>query len=200
MRDGLRVILGISALGNKLLQDNKLDNRLLTEEPDRCAAIIGAGLNQIGLIASLLTPYMPTTSNAIFEQLGCEPQASIPDAFIVDAIKPGQKLGEPKHLFTQIAATKIDEWKDAFGGEEVRKQKEEAARKAAEKKAAKEREKEKKRLKKEAAKAAAVAEADGAATAPGAGPSVESEEKRLDADPAIEAVTQAIAKTEMHTS
>ena len=198
MRDGLRAILALSALGNKLLQDNKLDNRLLTEEPERCAAIIGAGLNQIGLIASILAPYMPVTSKAIFEQLGCEPQASIPDTFIVDAIKPGQKLGEPKHLFSQIPASKIDEWKDAFGGEEVRKQKEEAARKAAEKKAAKEREKERKRLKKEAAKAAEAAGPSSAA--PAGGPSVESDEKKLDADPAIEAVTEAIAKTEVHTS
>lgn len=201
MRDGLRIIMAIAALGNKLLQDNKLDNKLLTEEPDRCAAIIGAALNQIGLIASLLAPYMPNTSTAIFEQLGIEPQPSIPDTFVVDAIKPGQKLGEPRHLFTQIPPGKIEEWKDAFGGEEVRKQKEEAAAKAAEKKAAKEREKEKKRLKKEAEKAAKAAAAGGApAEAPAAGPSVESAEKKLDADPAIEAVTEAIAKADVHTS
>lgn len=197
MRDGLRTILGIAALGNKLLQDNKLDNKLFTEEPDRCAAIIGAGLNQIALLANLISPYLPNTSKSIFEQLGLDTAATIPDTFAVDAVKPGHKLGEPKHLFTQIAASKIEEWKDAFGGEEVRKQKEEAAAKAAEKKAAKEREKERKRLKKEAEKAAKAAAAGAGANA---GPSVESEEKKLDADPTIEKLTEAIAKTDVHTS
>ncbi|KAF3354350.1 methionine--tRNA ligase like protein [Verticillium longisporum] len=193
-RDGLRSILSISALGNKLLQDNKLDNKLLTEEPDRCAAIIGLALNQIALIASILNPYMPVTSKAIFEQLGVEPTPTIPDEWVTDAIKPGQKLGEAKHLFSQIPASKIEEWREAFGGEEVRKQKEEAAAKAVAKKAAKEREKEKKRLKKEAAKAAA---ASGAEAAPAG---VESGEKKSEADPAIEAVTEAIAKADVHTS
>lgn len=204
MRDGLRIILAIAALGNKLLQDNKLDNKLFTEEPDRCAAVIGAGLNQIALLAHLISPYLPTTSKGIFEQLGLDTAAAIPDTFAVDAIKPGHKLGEAKHLFTQIAASRIEEWKDAFGGEEVRKQKEEAAAKAAEKKAAKEREKERKRAKKEAEKAAKAASeastATPAATPAAAGPSVESAEKKLDADPAIEGLTEAIAKTDVHTS
>lgn len=187
------------SLGNKLLQDNKLDNRLLTEEPDRCAAIIGTALNQIALVASVLVPYMPNTSDAIFKQLGIEPVASIPDVWTPDAaIKPGQKLGEPKHLFSQIPASKIEEWKDAFGGEEVRKQKEEAAAKAAEKKAAKEKEKERKKAKKEAEKLV-QAQAQQNQVEP-AGPSVESQEKKLEADPEVEKVTEAIAKTDVHTS
>lgn len=137
---------------------------------------------------------MPVTSKAIFEQLGVEPTPTIPDEWVTDAIKPGQKLGEAKHLFSQIPASKIEEWREAFGGEEVRKQKEEAAAKAAAKKAAKEREKEKKRLKKEAAKAAAASGAEAASAG------VESGEKKSEADPAIEAVTEAIAKADVHTS
>jgi methionyl-tRNA synthetase len=63
-------------------------------------------------------------------------------------------LGEPKLLFSAIPASKLEEWRDAFGGEELKKQKAIEAEKAAAKKAAKEKEKEKKRLKKMAAKAA----------------------------------------------
>ncbi|KAF4924279.1 putative methionine--tRNA ligase [Colletotrichum viniferum] len=188
MRASLHSILSISALGNKLLQDNKLDNKLLTEEPDRCAAVVGHALNQINLIASLVSPFLPNTSKAIFEQLGVDSQPTIPDSWVVDAIKPGHKLGEPKHLFSLIPATKIEEWKDAFGGEEVRKQKEEAAAKAAAKKAAKEADKARKKAKKEAEKAKA------------AGATVESGEKKAEADPAIESVTEAIAKADVHTS
>lgn len=198
LRQGLADVLSISALGNKLLQDNKLDNRLLTEEPDRCAAVIGTALNQIKLLASILYPYMPGTAESIFTQLGLEPSPFIPDTWTADDLKPGHKLGAPKLLFTQIPASKVEEWREAYGGEEVRKQKALAAEKAAEKKAQKEREKEKKRLKKEAAAAAAAAAA--ANGQPSSSGTVETAEKQQEADPAIEKVTEALEKADVHTS
>jgi methionyl-tRNA synthetase len=161
LRAGLSTILAISALGNKLLQDNKLSNQLITEEPERCAAVVGLALNLLHLLANLVFPYMPTTSESIMEQLGFTPDAAgrygvhTTDAWSADAVKPGQKLGEPKLLFSAIPAAKLDEWREAFGGEELRLQKAAEAEKAAAKKAAKEKEKEKKRLKKLAAAAQA---------------------------------------------
>lgn len=171
MRAALNDIMHISSLGNKLLQDNKLDNRLFTEEPDRCGAVINIALNHIHLLASLLSPFMPSTSKSIFEQLGAQPEARIPDKWVTDALKPGHKLGESKLLFSPIPPNKIEEWREAFGGEEVKRQKALEAEKAAAKKLAKEKEKEKKRLKKEAAakkaaeEGAAPAAAEEAATA-----------------------------------
>ncbi|KAK7749510.1 hypothetical protein SLS53_000085 [Cytospora paraplurivora] len=194
LRAGLQAVLAISALGNKLLQDNRIDNRLLTEEPDRCAAVIGLALNHISLVASVLAPYMPGTAVSIFEQLGLEPQPSIPDTWVTDGIKPGHKLGTPKLLFTQIPAAKVEEWREAYGGEEVRKAKELAAKKAEEKRLAKEREKEKKRQKKLAAAQAKENEQ------PATKASVESTEKKELTDPAIENLTEAIAKADVHTS
>lgn len=185
LRDGLRIILGISALGNKLLQDNKLDNRLLTEEPDRCAAVIGLALNHINLLASILAPYMPATSQSMLSQLGLEPSPAIPDVLATDALKPGHKLGTPELLFSQIPAAKIEEWREAYGGEEARKEKEAAAKLAEEKRLKKQKDKEKKRLKK-------LAEKEGAG--------VEAAEKKEIADPAVEQVTEAIAKADVHTS
>lgn len=183
LRDGLRIILGISAVGNKLLQDNKLDNRLLTEEPDRCAAVIGFALNHLQLLASIVAPYMPATSKAMFEQLGVAPQPAIPDEWVVDNIKPGHQLGVPALLFTQIPAAKIDEWREAYGGEEARKEKEALAKAAEEKRLKRLADKEKKKAKKAAAKVG-----------------VEGAEKAEMADPAIEQVTEAIAKADVHTS
>ncbi|KAJ9203718.1 hypothetical protein DTO166G4_6650 [Paecilomyces variotii] len=156
-RQGLSDVLHISALGNKLLQDNKLDNRLFTEEPDRCAAVIGLALNHLHLLASILSPFMPGTSESIFRQIGVVPEPLIPDTWEVDILKPGHVIGEPKLLFSQIPTSKIEEWRLAYGGEELKKLKALEAEKAAAKKAAKEREKEKKRLKKQAAAAAAAA-------------------------------------------
>ncbi|KAF2673248.1 methionyl-tRNA synthetase [Microthyrium microscopicum] len=158
LRLAIADILHISSCGNKLLQDNKLDNRLFSEEPDRCAAVIGQALNLIKLLAGVLYPYMPSTAEAIFQQLGLEPKAHIPDTWESNELKPGHTLGTPAPLFKVIPVEKLEEWKLAYGGEELKKAKAEEAAKAAAKKASKEREKEKKRLKKEAAKLAADTE------------------------------------------
>lgn len=155
-RQGLADILHISSLGNKLLQDNKVDNKLFAEEPDRCAAVIGTSINLLYLIASLLAPYMPGTSDAIFQQLGIEPVPKIPDTWNSETLRPGHVLGTPRLLFSQIPASKLEEWRNAYGGEELKKLKALEAEKAAAKKAAKEKEKEKKKLKKEAAATAAA--------------------------------------------
>lgn len=108
---------------------------------------------------------MPAKSQAMLRQLGVKGPSEedqyipvhIPDTWEVDALKPGHAIGTPELLFANIPAAKIDEWRDAFGGEELRRQKEIEAEKAAAKKAAREKEKEKKKLKKAAAAAAAAA-------------------------------------------
>lgn len=142
----------ISALGNKLLQDNKLSNQLLSEDPARCNAVVGLALNQLYLLANLLFPYMPGTADSILHQIGVQGSGngrfSIPDAWKADTLSPNQAIGEPKLLFSAIPPEKADEWREAFGGEELRKQKAIEMEKAAAKKVAKEKEKEKKRLKK----------------------------------------------------
>ncbi|KXX78955.1 Methionine--tRNA ligase, cytoplasmic [Madurella mycetomatis] len=170
LRSGLAAILSISALGNKLLQDNKLSNQLLNEDLARCRAVVGIGLNHVHLMANILSPYMPEKAQSILRQLGFkgpseedqEIPVHIPDTWQADALKPGHAIGTPELLFATIPATKVDEWRDAFGGEELRKQKTLEAEKAAAKKLAREREKEKKRLKK-AAQAAGATQATEAA-------------------------------------
>jgi len=173
LRAGLSAIMSISAIANKLLQDNKLGNLLLAEEPERCRAVIGVGLNHIHLLANILSPYMPEKSQSILRQLGVkapngdgEVPVRIPDVWEVDALKPGHAIGTPELLFANIPATKIDEWRDAFGGEELRKQKEIEAEKPAAKKAAREKEKEKRKLKKAAAAEAAQGPSGATTTLP----------------------------------
>ncbi|KAF7544482.1 hypothetical protein G7Z17_g9900 [Cylindrodendrum hubeiense] len=144
LRAGLATVMHISSLGNKLLQDSTLNNQLLAEEPDRCAAVIGLGINHLQLLASILFPYMPSTSESILTQIGSPGLISIPETWSGDIVKPGQAIGEPKLLFSQIPASQIDKWREDFGGEEIRKQKALEAEKAAAKKAAKERKKQQK--------------------------------------------------------
>lgn len=145
LRAGLSTILTISGRGNKLLQDNLLNNQLLAEDPARCAAVIGFGLNTLHLLASLLSPYMPTTAESIFKQLGVEAKVTIPSTWTADTIKAGQPIGKAESLFSIIPTAKADEWRDMYGGEELRKQKQIEAEKAAAKKAARQRKKQQKK-------------------------------------------------------
>lgn len=143
----------ISALGNKLLQDNRLDNRLFADAPARCAAVIGMALNHIHLLAAVLEPFMPDTSAAIRAQLGgstanSEPGAragadatAIPAHWTPHVVAAGQRVGVPALLFTQIKPEREEEWRVAFGGEEVKRQQALAAEKKAAKAAKKARKK-----------------------------------------------------------
>ncbi|KAF7543321.1 hypothetical protein G7046_g10025 [Stylonectria norvegica] len=162
LRAGLASVMHISGLGNKLLQDSGLNNQLLADHPDRCAAVIGLGINHLQLLASILHPYMPSTAEAILTQIGSPGHIAIPDTWAGDSIKPGQKIGEPKLLFTQIPATQLDQWREAFGGEEIRKQKALEADKAAAKKAARDKKKQKKLAVRVAEKASTAAPAEAA--------------------------------------
>ncbi|KAI1439266.1 methionyl-tRNA synthetase [Xylaria sp. CBS 124048] len=159
LRQGSNTILAISALGNQLLQHNGLSNQLLKEEPERCAAVVYLALNHIHLMANLLSPYAPNAASSILEQLGVPKEQqtiSIPDVWTGEALKPGEKLGTPKLLFSQIPASRAAEWQEMFGGDELKKQKAAEAEKAAAKKAAKQKKKEEKNAKK-AAEAAGAA-------------------------------------------
>ncbi|KAK0390123.1 hypothetical protein NLU13_3696 [Sarocladium strictum] len=154
LRFGVADILTFSALGNKLLQDNKLDGKLLTEQPERCNAVISLALHHIHLLASLLAPYMPGVTTNILTQLGLDEATSpahIPDpaSWAFNALPAGHKLGTPASLFATIPAAKLEEWRDAYGGEELKRQKALAAEKLAAKKAKKLADKERKKLEKE---------------------------------------------------
>lgn len=139
LRGALTEAMATSQLGNKLLQDVGLDNRLASEEPEKCAALVGIVLNHLHLIAAIIAPYMPGTSKSILAQLNAQPFA-IPTSFTFDTIPAGHNIGAPAYLFTNIKAEKADEWRDQFGGAAAKKAKEEAAKLAAEKKSKKKKE------------------------------------------------------------
>ncbi|KAF2272722.1 methionyl-tRNA synthetase [Westerdykella ornata] len=187
LRAGLSTALHVSSLGNTLLQDNKLDNKLATEQPDRCAAVVGLALSHIHLLASLIQPYLPQTSESILQQLNAS-FLTIPDTWDSNTIPVGHTIGKAAYLFSQIKPEKEQEWREEFGGAEARKAKEEQAAKAAAKKAEKER--------KKAAKAAKKA---GEGTADG---TVEAAEKGGAAatKTALEEVSEGVHQVSLQTS
>jgi methionyl-tRNA synthetase len=135
LRSGLTTVLAVSQLGNGFLQSNKLDSTLFSNEPSKCAAVIGIAVNLVHLLASLLAPYMPDTADSINKQLCADP-IPIPDSWSADSIKPGHKIGKAEHLFRPIKPEKAQEWRKAFGADEAKKAKEEDAALKAKRRAA----------------------------------------------------------------
>lgn len=170
LKAGLISARELSSLGNKLLQDNRLDNTLFNENRALCDAIVNIAVNHVHLLASVIAPYIPATTRAILSQLQAE-LLIIPDSWQAQSIKPGHTIGKAQHLFKNIKPEKEQEWRELFGGQELKKQKDADAQKRAAKKA----EKDRKKAKKAAEKSGSVeaVEKDGAETNPEAGDAVE---------------------------
>jgi methionyl-tRNA synthetase len=175
LRAGLRKVMEISAVGNNFLQ-YRLDKANLAEHPARTNTIIALALNLAYLLASLSSPFMPSTGASIAKQLNA-PLLSIPDKWTGDALKPGHKIGKAAYLFSKIDDKKVEEWRSQYGGTQASRLAEEQAK--AKKKADKERDKERKKAK----KAAAAANKDGEnGEAVSAGKKEEVEAKKQDVE------------------
>ena len=141
LKAGLVTARELSSLGNKLLQDNRLDNALFQNERPRCDAVVYTALNHVHLLASVIAPYLPATTRAILSQLQAELLIIPAGTWSADSIPPGHKIGKAAHLFKNIKPEKEQEWRELFGGDELKKQKEADAAKKAARKADKEKKK-----------------------------------------------------------
>ena len=180
LKAGLVAARELSTLGNKMLQDNRLDNALFINDRTLCDAVVNLTVNHIHLLASVIAPFLPATTRNILQQLNAE-LLIIPDEWQADSMKGGHKIGKAAHLFKNIKPEKEQEWREQFGGQEQKKLKEaEAAKKAANKAA---------KARKKAAKRTDVenAENDGAQSNP-------------TADDAVEELTDGVRQTALQTS
>ncbi|KAF8604563.1 methionyl-tRNA synthetase [Ceratobasidium sp. AG-I] len=114
LRHSLNLIMAVSARGNLYLQRCGLSKALLERDRKRCGQVLSRGINLIYALSALVHPFMPSTSDSILKQLNA-PARVIPAVLSTD-ILAGHKLGAPALLFTQIADSKADEWRQKFGG------------------------------------------------------------------------------------
>lgn len=119
LREGLAVVMQLSARGNLYLQGAGLNNALLASEPKRCAQVISRAINLIWILSAMVGPFMPATEQSILRQLNCPPR-TVPDvkegsgAFGVDILE-GHVLGQPEYLFTRIDEKQAEIWRTTFG-------------------------------------------------------------------------------------
>ncbi|CAI8500668.1 methionine--tRNA ligase mes1 [Hanseniaspora opuntiae] len=117
LKKGLEIAMLISARGNQFLQENKLDNNLFTNSPKHADAVVGCGLNLIYTLASTIAPYMPETSEKIYEILNV-PALKISTEFNLN-LKPSHNINDAQYLFTRIDEKNVDLWREKFGGKQV---------------------------------------------------------------------------------
>lgn len=159
LRAAVTTFMEVSSAGNEWLQSNTLDGNLFNNKKETCDVVVALALHLVNLLAAIIRPFLPASSDSIIRQLGLPNNGApqIPDIFDSGAIRPGHKLGTPVLLFTPIL--KVEEqaaaWKEQFGGSEAKKLKEaQAAKKAADK----ERKKQKKAASKEGSALADVSQ------------------------------------------
>lgn len=170
LKAALIIARELSSLGNKLLQDNRLDNTLFHNERNICDAVVNLAINHVHLLASVIAPYMPATTRAILSQLNAD-LLIIPDEWKARSIPAGHKIGQAQHLFKVIKPEKEQEWRELFGGQEQKKMKAAEAAKKASRKA----EKDMKKARKAAERQQGVehVEGDGPRPSPSVGDAVE---------------------------
>lgn len=143
IRAALKKVMEISSCGNNLLQ-YRMDNTNLTNLPERTKTVVGLALNLVYLLASITSPFMPSTAASIVKQLNA-PLISIPDKWNPTALPSGHKIGKAAYLFTKIPEEKEEEWRSKYGGTQASRLAEEEAK--AKKAADKVRDKERKKAK-----------------------------------------------------
>lgn len=114
IREGLRLVLELSRLGNQYLTDSKLDNTLFETQREKCSTLMAFCVNIIYHLATLIHPYMPTTSDSILEQLHA-PLRKLSEKFTMD-ILPGHCIGTPTHLFSKIEDKQVEELREKYKG------------------------------------------------------------------------------------
>jgi len=118
-RDAIRHLMAISRQGNLFMQTEQpwVSLKGTDDQKKRAESVISLLCNIACLLATLLFPFMPSTSRKIYSQLNVsggfinvnKPQLSL-------LLPPAHKIGQPAPLFTKIEQTVIDELKKKYGG------------------------------------------------------------------------------------
>ncbi|KAI8817821.1 tRNA synthetases class I (M)-domain-containing protein [Fimicolochytrium jonesii] len=118
LRHALKLAMDISARGNAYLQDNKLDNKLFSDNRSRCDTVVATALNLAYLLSALIAPYMPGTATQIEEMLNV-PVRRITDTWTGGDIREGHLVGKATYLFTLIKPEMVDIWRAKYGGSQA---------------------------------------------------------------------------------
>ncbi|KAK9825825.1 hypothetical protein WJX81_000084 [Elliptochloris bilobata] len=140
-KEAIRIVMAISAVGNKFIQDYK-PWVVLKEDAAECGALLSGCAGLVVLLAALLEPFMPSITTCLLEQLAL-PRAAIalsdaflapflqhaatlapadsrhrddPAGLLADLVPAGHAIGAPKLLFREIGKDEAEALRARFAG------------------------------------------------------------------------------------
>ncbi|RXG58612.1 Methionine--tRNA ligase, cytoplasmic [Armadillidium vulgare] len=120
LRDGIRHLLSITRLGNQYIQENEPYKLIKSGRPEedriRGATVINISTNVVGLVALLLQPYMPLTSEKILKFLNYPDNLKVLPKYFCQYLNPGHVIGEPSPLIRKITDEEVEALRKRFAG------------------------------------------------------------------------------------
>eukprot|EP00741_Cyanophora_paradoxa_P012558 tig00020614_g12135.t1 len=123
IKDGLRIAMNVSRLGNGYMQELK-PWVLVKENMPRAQTVVALCTNVVRLLAVLLEPYMPAFSRNVFTQLGLPELAGSeelrldPGAPLGSYLAAGHRIGKPSPLFRAIGEDEVKALRSRFAGKQ----------------------------------------------------------------------------------
>lgn len=124
LRDGLRLAMACSKVGNQFFQDKTPWVWIKQDDTKpKCARIIATCAGLVYILACLIQPFMPVTTKRILKQMSLvETSYAIDDALLRGCrypsrlVPPGNVIPKPEVLFEAIAEEKLQGLRDKFSG------------------------------------------------------------------------------------
>ncbi|GFR44727.1 hypothetical protein Agub_g6053, partial [Astrephomene gubernaculifera] len=126
IKEGIRLVMSVSADGNKFLQDTK-PWVAVKEDKDKCATLVATSVGLVRLLAALMAPYMPSLAAKILIQMALPYESSVAlteellaGSYLPYSLVPaGHVLGTPGPLISQITEEQIEALRAKFGGNQA---------------------------------------------------------------------------------
>ncbi|NOQ56324.1 MAG: methionine--tRNA ligase [Nanohaloarchaea archaeon] len=116
LKEALKTVLEISNLSNQYFQKNEPWVLVKTDKV-RCGTVLNVCLNLCSTIGRLLYPFVPVSSEDLWEQLGYKDDVGKSRGAVLTV---GQKLGKPSILFKKIEKEDADKFEVMFSGKDAK--------------------------------------------------------------------------------
>jgi len=119
LRDALKTVLEISALGNQYFQKNE-PWKNIKRNPQKAATTVYVCANLVKTLSILIDPFLPTTAETIWKQLNLKGNRNWDDRTL---LKPSHKIGKINILFNKLEDKQIKTLEKRFSGKEAKTRK-----------------------------------------------------------------------------
>merc|ERR1712014_573097 len=123
LREGLRIVLSVSSIGNAFLTKSEPWKRL-KYDVDSAQTHLAAAAGLVRLLAALLGPFLPTAAGLYLEYLGLSSEhGTLSDELLETVVTPhlllpqGHKLGlRSKPVFSEISSRQVEIFRQRYAG------------------------------------------------------------------------------------